>query len=117
MKAKTNIIKYKLTGRCNPKKCNAFCCRIGIGILINKKNIKEKDYCECFGLNIKRYNKKSFIVYSPIPCRFLDQLKMTCRIHKKKPLACREFPVNKNHDFYKFVKKYKCTYNFVKVKK
>lgn len=115
----TKTKKYRRVGRCDPKKCGAFCCRIG-PILYNipiKKNQKKETYDSFFskfGWSSQKIGK-SMLFYPNQTCKHLVNLR--CGLGNKKPkVPCKVFPQDKNRLWYKLAKKNGCTYRFVEVK-
>jgi len=131
-KSKKTKYKWVRTGRCNPKSCGAFCCRIGplmISIGNEKKDKERKLYYESTGLvHIGSSKQKTFKKpeskkktweeihhYAMMnPCKHLKNLR--CNIHKKRPFICKDFPEDPNQVWYKLAKKHGCTYRFKRVK-
>jgi len=110
--------KWKRTGRCQPAKCGAACCRLGpVLASFNPKDRKEHlDYSAMYDMFgwFKVAQIKDMALYSDgRTCKNL--VGNRCAIQKTKPQCCREFPVVPEHAWFEVVKKV-CTYRFVKVR-
>lgn len=110
----TQTTYYKRVGRCQPKKCGAFCCRMGPLLLLNSTPPKTNDLYSVFGWKNEKVGDLR-VVYQNQPCSKLSNLK--CTIQKTKPQGCVDFPHSPDHNWYKLAKKNGCTYNFVKIRK
>ena len=115
MKRKFKWIKK---GKCNPKACGAFCCRIGIASKEKKmdKAKRHGNYFEFFGMKkfTILWNKKKESYYAlDKPCKFLS-IKNKCKIHKNRPETCKLFPQSPEWVFYLMAKKAGCTFSFEK---
>ncbi len=107
---------YKRVGHCDPKKCGAFCCRVGP--LIQLYNIippKTQDsFFKKFGWMSQKLGKNTFY-HSNQACRYLVNLR--CTLGNKRPEhPCKDFPESKDLEWYRLAKKNGCTYRFVEVK-
>ncbi len=110
--------KWVRTGRCQPTKCGAFCCRTGaIMTQCNRKSKRAKDDMKYYELQnmqpIGDLNGET-ILSNRVACAALRGLR--CGIHKKRPSICKEFPFNKDQSFYKVAVQHGCTYKFKKIK-
>ena len=114
------MTEYKRVGRCQPKKCGAFCCRIGPYILrVPKDKLgKPKDdpryyyYNGC--MNIHETSKYIYLAQN-VACGKLRG--SGCSIYKDRPKICQEFPASPDHEWYQVAKAHGCTYRFKKVNK
>ena len=117
MKLKKGYV-WKRTGRCQPKKCGAFCCRVGP--LMTKITEKRKDrtnalrYYQLQGMFELGQVDGCPILSSRTSCSALRGL--SCGVHKTRPTICREFPHIIDQDYYRLAKQHGCTYRFKQVK-
>lgn len=108
--------QYKRIGCCNPKKCGAFCCRVGPAMqaYMQKPTATEKEFFINFGWMEQKLNDIC-IFHSNQACRHLRNLK--CNLGDKRPDSpCKAFPENKDMEWYLIAKKNGCTYRFIEVK-
>ncbi len=111
--------QYKRVGRCQPKKCGAFCCRQAMGVMQTGHDSKRNkgwrsrhgDFYSFFGFIKYQISKNKKLYVPPMPCRYL-KLKGGCAIQKTKPRVCKEFPEARDLDYYRMAKKAGCTYRF-----
>ncbi len=105
---------YKRTGRCQPKKCGAICCRL---TAVNNFSKEETEYIKFYEIHgykkIKIGNR--IVMYLEQACLQLNKTK--CNIHENKPNPCKVFPEVKSLMWFKLCKKLGCTYRFKKVTK
>lgn len=109
--------KYVRVGKCDPKKCGAFCCRIGAQVIHFDNSKDDKDrlkYYEAVGMqHIGNFKGEKVYAYN-IACKHLCRLR--CGIHDKRPTICREFPSDPSQYWYQLAVANGCTYRFKKVK-
>lgn len=108
--------QYKRVGRCDPKKCGAFCCRLGP--LMQSYEVMpsatQKDFFNKFGWMSFKIGKRT-VYHSNQACRHLVNLR--CNLGDKRPdQPCKAFPENKDMVWYKLAKKNGCTFRFIEVK-
>jgi len=110
-------MKYKRSGRCNPSKCGAFCCRIGpLAITAHSGCIKNPSYAlyDLFNWKSENINKNEILTYPNQNCSKLYGNK--CIIHgKNKPYHCKIFPSGPCK-WYELCRKHGCTYRFKQLK-
>lgn len=108
---------YKRVGHCDPKKCGAFCCRVGplMQFLCTGKELTtQDDFFNKFGWMSQKLGK-DVIYHSNQACRHLVNLR--CNLGNKRPKnPCKVFPESKDLVWYRLAKKNGCTYRFVEVK-
>ena len=111
-------VKWKRVGRCDPRKCGAFCCRMGPLMREYRKNEAYAKFLMMFGWSVVHEFKergKTYQVFST--CKSCPHLKgIRCNIHKKRPRICRNFPESRDMRWYEVAKAHGCTYRFVRVR-
>jgi Fe-S-cluster containining protein len=108
-------VKYRRVGRCNPKKCGAFCCRCGPFMTLGPYyDRSENKLLKMFNYKIEKIGKKK-IARSIQVCNNLNGIR--CDIYKKRPDACKDFPEDRNMEWFRIAKNHGCTYRFKRVKK
>ncbi len=104
--------QYKRTGTCQPDKCGAVCCKIGLSVKFNNDPAFE-EYARLYGYEIKIVDGEKYALTNMV-CKKLCNDK--CSIQKTKPRMCTIFPESPDDSAFKIVKKLGCTYDFVEVK-
>lgn len=108
----------KRIGKCQPKMCGAFCCRVGPHLIVKDANVGSKTYklYDMFLWKTETFpGKKSDVIsYPDQKCSNLRGLK--CLIHKEKPTECKVWPVTIDN-WYRLARQNGCTYRFKKVVK
>lgn len=117
MAKKERTFKWKRTGKCDPSKCGAFCCRHARMTALlekDKKRLKsQKKYYELQGFREKGLLNGNPVMAFDFPCAALKGIR--CSIYKDRPITCKEFPLHPEHDFYKVCVQNGCTIRFKKV--
>jgi Fe-S-cluster containining protein len=118
-KIKKSDFVWERIGRCQPKKCASFCCRVGpvIHLLSGTKKQQKDDrkYYELQNMQEVGKIKGKALLARRVSCAALKGLR--CRIHKKRPTICKSFPPHPSSQYYQMCKQHGCTYRFVKVKR
>lgn len=99
--------KFERSGKCDYKKCGALCCKFGVVGWIDD-NAQEK-YWRALGFKIKTMDGIRLIMHDH-PCKQLDLKTLKCKMHKNKPVPCRQFPMPSD-SVYKLSRN-KCSYKF-----
>lgn len=78
---------FKLSGICNPRRCNAYCCRFS---QMKVKNITqdERDYFTHHGCEIKDQGNLAHVLM-PTPCMKLAGT--NCTVYEDRPQICRKY--------------------------
>jgi len=113
LKPEGTVYTYERTGRCQPEKCGAFCCRQGAWML----TVRDKDSKKFFELHGVRSIGKINNDDVMSPCTNCSALKgLKCGIYNHRPKICKDFPVAREQGYYQIAVQHGCTFRFKKVK-
>lgn len=112
MKLKKGYV-WKRTGRCQPKKCGAFCCRVGPMMCCVDGKDEERFYKLQGMVPIAKVGKQKIMTHR-MSCMALKVL--GCGIYKTRPNICKDFPGCPEQKFYRVCKQNGCNYRFVQIK-
>lgn len=88
---------YKLVGKCEPEKCEAFCCRYVV-VKIPRVNADDIDYFKAHGIQVKVLGNWNLALMIPARCKHLmDNHK--CEIYGRRFESCRNYAKRKSDWF------------------
>ena len=88
--AKDIAKRYNRKGKCDFRKCKAICCRFTVTGPFAKEAYVQ--YIKNMGYKVETIDGKRYGIMEK-PCRHLDLKTYKCKIHHRKPIPCRHFPI------------------------